>query len=49
MAMKKNKGVKEYSDGKGGKWIRDYDSDNHIHIDDKGNANVFDHKKKKKG
>lgn len=47
MSKKKLTGVKEYPDGKDGKWIRDYDSDNHIHIDKKGKTTVFDHKKKK--
>lgn len=47
MKKKKNTGTKEYSDGKGGKWIRDFDSDNHIHIDKKGKATVFDQNKKK--
>ena len=48
MAKKKCSGVKEYPDGKDGKWIRDFDSDNHIHINGKGKVSVFDSKKQKK-
>lgn len=48
MSKNKNTGTKEYTDGNGGKLIRDFDSDNHIHINKKGKATIFDQKKKKK-
>ncbi len=45
---KDKKSVKIYPDGKGGKWVKDNDSDTRVHIDKNGKANVFDSKKHKK-
>lgn len=48
MANKNKKDVTTYDDGKGGKWVKDNNSNTRVHIDKKGNANIFDDKKHKK-